>query len=640
MYVASRHVLAALDALYDIHPFFQVTFLVCKHHGLPVGSTTAFAINREEKNFLKKYFSPAPQSNWFFKTWYIGPKDQKWVRSKYPSSSLQRMRSDIFPEAFIHDKNTDIWGWATGYLEALKKELARNRESKKIPAFALARWLYRERKLPQQTNPENLLQIFLDEFRISDEERDVLFDVSIPPNVAEDTFLNPIPISWDDLKPVAGRPPDAKPESGATLRYLELRAVGPSKNLKFEPGERLNLITGDNGLGKSFILDTAWWALSGHWAGLPAYPRPDAKRDEPRITFQIADQNSVFDKISASYDWQLQTWSPTKQRPAIPGLLIYARVDGSFAVWDPAKNWFSRPETGRSTNPRPLFFSKDEIWKGVESKETGRVFSNGLIRDWITWQSNPIRYPFDTFTKVLERLSPRDLGVLRPGEPVRLPNDARDIPTLIHPYGEVPVVHASAGIRRIIAMAYLLVWTWTEHVKQSMVIRREPENRLVILIDEMEAHLHPRWQRAILPALMDVHNALSSELKVQFLIATHSPLVLASAEPLFKPEQDKLFHLKLTHHDLFGVEVELQEEPFIRRGEVDAWLTSEVFELGLARSIEAEEAIKDAKKLQLQDNPDPEAIRRVSDRLARLLPEHDRFWPRWLYFAEQHGDLR
>ena len=211
------------------------------------------------------------------------------------------MRSDTFQSAFIHPKGGDIWGWQTNYLEELEQGLGHNRQRRKIPAFALAIWLYRERELPQQTNPENLLQTFLDEFRISDEERDVLFDVSIPSEVAENTFLSPIPISWDDhLKPVAGRPPDAKPESGATLRYLELRAVGPSKNLKFEPAERLNLITGDNGLGKSFILDTAWWALSGHWAGLPAYPRPDANRDDPRITFQIADQNSVFDKISAS----------------------------------------------------------------------------------------------------------------------------------------------------------------------------------------------------------------------------------------------------------------------------------------------------------------------------------------------------
>ncbi len=28
-------------------------------------------------------------------------------------------------------------------------------------------------------------------------------------------------------------------------------------------GLRLNIITGDNSLGKSFILDVVWWALTG-----------------------------------------------------------------------------------------------------------------------------------------------------------------------------------------------------------------------------------------------------------------------------------------------------------------------------------------------------------------------------------------
>ncbi|WP_413173588.1 AAA family ATPase [Anabaena azotica] len=45
-----------------------------------------------------------------------------------------------------------------------------------------------------------------------------------------------------------------------------------AKNICFEPGDRLSLITGDNGLGKTFLLECSWWALTGHWAGLPAYP--------------------------------------------------------------------------------------------------------------------------------------------------------------------------------------------------------------------------------------------------------------------------------------------------------------------------------------------------------------------------------
>ena len=39
-----------------------------------------------------------------------------------------------------------------------------------------------------------------------------------------------------------------------------------------EPSRRLNLITGDNGLGKSFLLDIAWWTLTRTWAGHPARP--------------------------------------------------------------------------------------------------------------------------------------------------------------------------------------------------------------------------------------------------------------------------------------------------------------------------------------------------------------------------------
>ena len=38
--------------------------------------------------------------------------------------------------------------------------------------------------------------------------------------------------------------------------------------------ERWNLFTGsDNGLGKTFLLDIVWWALTGTWAGNPGWPQ-------------------------------------------------------------------------------------------------------------------------------------------------------------------------------------------------------------------------------------------------------------------------------------------------------------------------------------------------------------------------------
>ena len=49
------------------------------------------------------------------------------------------------------------------------------------------------------------------------------------------------------------------------IEYLRLRNVGPAPEMEMELAPRLNLITGDNGLGKSFLLDLIWWALTRRW---------------------------------------------------------------------------------------------------------------------------------------------------------------------------------------------------------------------------------------------------------------------------------------------------------------------------------------------------------------------------------------
>jgi hypothetical protein len=65
------------------------------------------------------------------------------------------------------------------------------------------------------------------------------------------------------------------------LRFLKLEGVGPAPVMELELSERLNVLTGDNGLGKSFILEIAWWALTRstlprsrcRHARLPLHPR-------------------------------------------------------------------------------------------------------------------------------------------------------------------------------------------------------------------------------------------------------------------------------------------------------------------------------------------------------------------------------
>jgi predicted ATP-binding protein involved in virulence len=149
----------------------------------------------------------------------------------------------------------------------------------------------------------------------------------------------------------------------------------------------------------------------------------------------------------------------------------------------------------------------------------------------------------------------------------------------------------------------------------------------------MEAHLHPRWQRAVLPALMSVEEMLSSELETQFIVATHSPLVMASAETVFDTKTDSLVHLDLSQKG----DVSLKEIEFVRYGDVSSWLTSPVFELRHARSNEAEAVIEAAKALQNQESPSGAKIKEVSEKLIKYLGSDDKFWPRWISFAEKYG---
>lgn len=56
---------------------------------------------------------------------------------------------------------------------------------------------------------------------------------------------------------------------------LHLKNVGPADELRASFGKRLNLVTGDNGLGKTFLLDACWYALTKTWIDdLPFIPNP------------------------------------------------------------------------------------------------------------------------------------------------------------------------------------------------------------------------------------------------------------------------------------------------------------------------------------------------------------------------------
>jgi hypothetical protein len=617
--------------LQDVHPFYLITFLTGKRARLPVGRMMDFELGANERVLLEEFYKPAADSRWYFRVSTAGVKEKRWVDHDYPGSGSQKTRTTTFAGALLHAHDEDKWGWTKDYVAFLQGKL-----KAPIPAFYLAAWLFRQRDWPPGTKAATIRSTFFDQFHITEDEKAKLFDVNLP-TIRPEALLSPEPVMWRQLKTIIGAPPDAQPDEGAVLISLRLIQIGPATTFDYKPAERLNIITGDNSLGKTFILECIWWALTGEWLDQPVLPRRNVDKDKPRIEFSISTEDGSPEAFSVPYLWDSQKWDTPAQRTVLPGLVIYARFDGSFAIWDPARVVQMRgDESWRG--PNHVFLTRNSIWRGEFIKDRvgrERWLCNGLLRDWVSWQTSGARYraQYHALVACLKRLSPGKEEPLTPGDPTRIPLEALEIPTLKMPYGLVPVTNASAGVQRAIALAYVMVWSWNEHFANSQLTRRPPQNRLVLIIDEVEAHLHPRWQRVIVPAVMNSVSELSNTVKPQIHLATHSPLVMASCETVFEEAKDDLHHLKLGQKG----QVILEELPFVKRGRVDRWLMSEVFGLGEARSVPAEEAIADAKALQDMANPPKKKVQEVNQRLIDYLAQHDDFWPRWRFFAKQHG---
>jgi len=641
MYLSNKIIEKALQVLEKIHPFWGNTFLAAKRFELPIGTSVDVKISKEENGVLKKYYDIFPQSDYYFQPSIVSSGQERWVsKRKYASSSLQKTRTTTFIDVFIHKANTSDWGWEDNYVDLLKQKLELNLppyRGKPTPIFSLAVWLYRRESWTSNSTYQDIVERFVSDFNITTSEKEELLDTSVPDLSDED--WQGLPVSDQELTPLLqSLPPDIQDINGI-LSHLETLNVGPSLEFVLDASRRLNLVTGDNGLGKSFLLEVAWWSLTGNWAQDVIHPMAGHYSPTPSIIFQITGDMSISRDVVAEYDWltpQEDNWVLKSQRYTTAGIVVYAQIDGSIAVYDPLETDFRETVLV----PRRMVFSREDIWHGrhIEVRGQNRALINGMLDDLLNWQriKDPTR--FDILANTLKRLSPPengDLGVLTLDDPERSLYDTREIPTIKHIYGRVPITRTSAGVKRILSLAYILVWTWTEHLIKANLSKQTPQKRLVIIIDEIEAHLHPKWQRLILPALMQVSKDLSEtyELEIQFIVSTHSPLVLASMESEFDSDIDSLFHLDIDSKNT----VVLEKIPYVRYGTVDYWLTSDIFELKEARSVEAESAIEEANRVMKMKPPTSAAIINANSKLEENLPDTDRFYPLWRIFASRNG---
>lgn len=152
------------------------------------------------------------------------------------------------------------------------------------------------------------------------------------------------------------------------------------------------------------------------------------------------------------------------------------------------------------------------------------------------------------------------------------------------PYGDVPLHGLSLGHRTVTAWIIDLAWRLVKHYPESTNPLAEPA---VVLVDEIDLHLHPRWQRMIMKQFSD-HFA-----NVQFVATTHSPLMVTSLDNV---------NVAVLKQSELGSHVAIDSDPDV----VEQWRSDQVlvnlFGLETARSLRVEDLMREREKL-LEKHP-------------------------------------
>ena len=89
------------------------------------------------------------------------------------------------------------------------------------------------------------------------------------------------------------------------------------------------------------------------------------------------------------------------------------------------------------------------------------------------------------------------------------------------PYGLVPLSALSLGYQTTLTWVVDLALRLFEHYPESLDPLSEPG---IVLIDNIDLHLHPRWQRRVMENLSNCFPA------IQFVATAHSPLIVQAAQ--------------------------------------------------------------------------------------------------------------
>lgn len=313
--------------------------------------------------------------------------------------------------------------------------------------------------------------------------------------------------------------------------------------LEFKPG--FNLLLGDNGVGKTTVLEAATVAVSGFLAGMEDVSTRNIYKDD--IHYQIVkDNNGIPNKLykepvevesTLNYDGSDYTWSRVKKGATVSSrtsinprdiLKVSRELINStehkilplISYQSASRHWVSARSDANEKKRKELH-NRRCGYLGCMEKTANLASINNWCKqmEWGSVRMNHISENYQQFGKIVSKfMSIMNDGVV--SEVIFNPNSEF---LLYCEDGEYKAISdLSAGYQSVLNLILDLAY------RMAILNPDEGDNipnaEGIVLIDEIDSNLHPKWQWRIIDALTETFP------NVQFIAATHSPIIVSSCK--------------------------------------------------------------------------------------------------------------
>lgn len=314
-------------------------------------------------------------------------------------------------------------------------------------------------------------------------------------------------------------------------------------DFEFKPG--FNLILGDNGVGKTTILEAITVAVSGFLAGMEDVNTRNIYKDD--VHYQIVkDNNGIPNKIykghveigsTINYEGVDYTWSRMKKtvssssRTAInPREILKVSRDlinstehtvlPLISYQSASRHWISA-RSDANEKKRKQLHNRRCGYLGCMDKTANLYSINNWCAqmEWGSVRMNHISENYQQFGKIVSKF----MSIMNDGTISEVVFNPNSESLLYCENGEYKTIDdLSAGYQSVLNLILDLAY------RMAILNPDEGDNIPnadgIVLIDEIDSNLHPKWQWRIIEALTETFP------NVQFIAATHSPIIVSSCK--------------------------------------------------------------------------------------------------------------